>query len=89
MAAKHKRGETARPEAWDTEEGMLHPPVEDPGAVVAVRFTGEEFQQMSRAARRAGRPTAHFIRAAPLASAAEEVPVTEFRSPYPGAPGRA
>ncbi len=89
MAAKRKRGEAKHPEAWDTEEGMLHPPVEDPGAVVAVRFSNEEFRRVSRTARRAGRPTTQFIRAAALANAAEEVPVTELRSPQPGAPGRA
>ena len=54
---------------------MLRPPVENPGAVVAVRFTSEEFQRVSRAARRAGMLTTQFIHAAALAHAAEELPV--------------
>ena len=48
--------------------------VENPGAVVAVRFTSEEFQRVSRAARRSGMRTTQFIRAAALAHAGEQLP---------------
>jgi hypothetical protein len=75
MASDSKRRKSPASEPWDTEEGMLHSPVEKPGAVVTVRFTREEFQRVSRAARRAGMRTTQFVHAAALANLDEQLPV--------------
>jgi len=74
MASNDKWPKPQESESWDTDGGMLHPPVEDPIAVVAVRFSSEEFQCVSRAARRSGMPTTQFIHAAALASASQQLP---------------
>jgi hypothetical protein len=58
---------------------MLHPPVENPGAVVAVRFTSEEFQRLSQAAQRTGVRTTEFIHAAALACAGEQFPASSAK----------
>jgi hypothetical protein len=76
MASDRMRRKSQEHEGWDTEEGTLHPAVGSPGAVVSVRITSEEFQRLSRAARRTGMRTTQFIHAAALAQAGEELPMS-------------
>lgn len=81
MAAARARHKPQQQESWDTDEGALHSAVENPGAVVTVRFTSEEYQRLSRAARRSGMRTTQYIHEAALAHVAEQDPAASPEQP--------
>ncbi len=86
MASDRMRRKPREREGWDTEEGALHPAVQNPGAVVAVRFSSEEFQRVSRAARRSGMRTTEFIHAAALVHAGDPLAAGSSEQPEPARP---
>ncbi len=55
------------PDSWDWESGETLAKPDDPGAVVAVRFTVAEITQLSDAARRVGKPLTQYIHDSSLA----------------------
>jgi hypothetical protein len=62
------------PDTWDWESAEVHPPVENPGARVSVRFTAAELGVVERAAEQAGMKLTAYIRAAALAHAQTGAP---------------
>lgn len=54
------------PTAWDYEHAEVLPPVRDAGAVVAVRFTADEFDRVAKGARAADTTLFAFVRDAVL-----------------------
>ena len=54
--------ELQNPENWDRENAQVHSPEKDVGAVIAVRFTAEEFKRMARRAAEADLPLTSFVR---------------------------
>jgi hypothetical protein len=55
------------PANWDWENAEIRSPEADVGAVVAVRFTAEEFSQIARQATEAEVSLASFVRESVLA----------------------
>ena len=58
------------PESWAWDTAVVMPPVPDAGAVVAVRFAGEDFKRIAREAEAAGMRLTEFIRQGALEKAA-------------------
>ena len=61
------------PDTWDWEKGELHPPRPARSAVVAVRFTGDEFDRVATAAEQAGVRLTDWIRQAALAHSVSQI----------------
>ncbi len=60
------------PETWADDEGEVRTSVVAPRAVLAVSFTADDFEQISRAARQRGVKTTEFVRNAALSLATNQ-----------------
>lgn len=58
---------------WDWDAAEIHEPVGDAGAVMAIRFSGENFEVVAEAAERLGVPLTAFIHDAALKRATQQL----------------
>ena len=72
----HDLNELEDPATWEDDEGTLHPPVQHPKAVVAVRLTLQEVARLEHEATALGMLLPEFVRHAALSwvNSADVVP---------------
>jgi len=65
---EHDFAELEDPATWEDDEGAVHPPVQNPYAVVSVRLTLQVLERVEQAATAHGLRLTEFIRHAALST---------------------